>query len=450
MAMGSKKNILMLDVNPEVDRREVLEAKALKKAGYNVMLLTLSQDETYSEIIDGLPVLHVAAAACQCKKCGCNKFHFPINPFPLTEWISLIGQSSVTGEHITKLVTKHAPHTADKNFISINLKSTHLASFYAANPLDAGEAQIFSTAMYMSEVHAIHMNDMPTLKPGILLSKQFGVPAVYDAHELFPYQTYVSRHANKIFEIESRLIQHCDRVVVINEQQADVMREDYGYNKFVPFTNATERPDDLDLKKKYSLIRDRVAIPENHKIMIFMGGISFLRKTDQLLRGMALARKDVHMVFLTRSPNEEIEALIRLAHELGILSRVHVLDPVPWSEIVYWCASADVGVMPYQAMDMNTRLSCPNKMYEFIAAATPMIGSNELVNVKKIVGENDFGVLMPLHGPADYADLINAIFDEKGKGLEHYRDNIIKKGDQYLVDNEIGAFMKMYAEILPL
>ncbi|MGI9143218.1 MAG: glycosyltransferase, partial [Fluviibacter sp.] len=158
------------------------------------------------------------------------------------------------------------------------------------------------------------------------------------------------------------------------------------------------------------------------------------------------SRVAVHMVYLTWGM--EIHEFERMSTNLGIRDRVHFLNPVPWSEIVYWAASVDVGVMPYQALDLNTRISSPNKMYEFIAAGTPMIGSSELVNVAKVVPIEGFGVLRPLHVATDYAEVINEIFDPEQGGPGRFRANLIDKAHKYLWRAEASGFEAMYARLL--
>lgn len=329
------------------------------------------------------------------------------------------------------------------------LLSENLTTYFAEHPLDAWEMQVARLALAICDLDAIHMHDVPALRPGIFAAVRRGLPAIFDAHELYAYQPNVlGKRKAATFESEARLIHHCTRAVVINREQAEVMRSDYRYERFVTLTNATERPAGFDPRRRYELIRERLAIRPEDRIMLFIGGINTLRKIDQLMEGMSRSRADVHLVLLTWGG--EIPFFRNLARTLGIASRVHFLDPVPWSEIIYWCASADVGVMPYQALDMNTRISSPNKLYEFIAAATPVIGSSELVNVRSIVEQEGFGLLRPLHSPKDYAALIDAVFDESQGGPERFRPALIEKGDRYLWERESGDFIAMYRELLGL
>lgn len=318
---------------------------------------------------------------------------------------------------------------------------------FRKQPLDTWESSVLRFALELDVLDVVHAHDLPALRVATVIASQRGIPLVYDAHELYSYQPgIVGARRDRLFNTEHVLIRHVDEVVCINADQAKVMQRDHGPGSYTPLTNATTQPAGFDITRRYHLVSERIGLPEGTPTMLFMGGINRGRKIDLLLEGLAQARVPAHMIFLTWGM--EIPEFEALASKLGIRDRVHFLDPVPWSEIVYWAASVDVGVMPYQALDLNTRISSPNKMYEFIAAGTPMIGSSELVNVARVVTPEGFGVLLPLHEAADYAQLIDAIFDPAAGGPERFRPALIAKAHKYLWEAEAQGFAAMYRRLL--
>ena len=352
----------------------------------------------------------------------------------------------MVSQYFDPAVASHAEQAGGDVSIPIDLNSENLRIYFTDNPPDIWESKVIKLALAISDLNAVHVHDLPALRAGIFIGRQLGIPVIYDAHELYAYQpNIVGQRKSHCFEIESRLIHHCAEVVVINRQQAEIMREDYHYHRFTVLTNATVRPEGFDPARRYDLIRQHLPIPPQEKIMIFMGGINSLRKIDELLVGMSMARKDVHMVFLTFGT--EIPFYKNLAQELGIAERVHFLPPVPWDDIVYWCASADVGVMPYQLTTVQEQCGSPNKMYEFIAAATPMIGTSEIDNIRTIVEGEHFGVVLPLHEPKDYAALIHLVFDENLGGCERFRPDLLARAERYLWDREAEDFIAMYQRL---
>jgi glycosyltransferase involved in cell wall biosynthesis len=292
----------------------------------------------------------------------------------------------------------------------------------------------------------LQANDLPTLKAAAMISATLGCPIVYDAHELYSYQPGIpSDVAKRMFEEERILSQLAVATLVINSDQAEVMAKDFGLKRLVPCTNAIDPPPDFDPASRPRLIQSAIGLKAHERVMLFQGAVNIARRIDLLVKGLALAKsKHVHLAFLTFSDPEFFR---KMAKDLGIGHRVHFLPPVAWDDMINWCASADCGVMPYQATDLNTKISSPNKMYEFIQACTPMIGSSELVNVERIVGRNGFGVLAPLREASDYANVIDEMFDESKGGAERFRPAILAKRRDYTWERAFQPVRELYREL---
>jgi glycosyltransferase involved in cell wall biosynthesis len=291
-------------------------------------------------------------------------------------------------------------------------------------------------------------NDAVTLRAAVEIKALLGIPLVYDAHELYSYQPGIPHQkAKELFREERQLLSYVDELVVINKQQGQIMERDLDVKSWTACSNATPWPPRFDINKRYDWIRDEAAIPLNHKIILFQGGINVQRRIDLLLKGLAaVRRKDIHLVFLTFG--SEIPQFKAMAEDLGIGDRVHFLDIVPWDEVLFWAASADAGIMPYQATDQNTTISSPNKMYEFIMAGTPMIGSSELINVRRVVETENFGVLVPFRSSQDYTAAIEEMFDRSRGGAERFRPALIERAHVYSWDNESTNVMVMYRRLI--
>ncbi len=301
------------------------------------------------------------------------------------------------------------------------------------------------------EPDVITANDFPTLRVAVAAKKRLGVQLVYDAHELYAYQPGMGHERSKrIFREETALLRHVEYGIVLNKAQALIMRRDSNWKgTYAICPNATNTPEDFDITKRYDLVRERIDIPKDHKIMMFQGGINKLRRTDILLQGLAQAKtKNVHMVFLTFGA--EIEEFQELAYELGLASRVHFLPFMPWDEIVYWAASVECGMLPYAVKDQNSAIGSPNKMFEFINAGTPMIGPWYIPGIRNKLQGEGFGLTRHLYEAEDFADAIDSFFDEKLGGWERFRPALIEKAHKYHWDVQVENVMAMYESISKL
>lgn len=456
-------NILMLDISAITDRRIILEAQSLIQQGHQVILCSgrssLEQKEKEKDknirIYRFFKTTFLEACFKQTSIDELKKLSQVLSQYKY--------QTGSRLKAYLKLALIH-PRWA---LIQMNLINTPLPeilhqiirvalSCYSLNPklMFAGsknrpmqiqiEEQIFPT--FKPDV--IHCHDYPSLKMATNLAEKLNVPLIYDAHELYSYQPGIPKSISKeIFKNEKILIQKVHTCITVNQQQADIMAADFHFSHFLPISNATIEPKDFNPHEKYDLIRAHTAIPQNEPIMLFQGGINRLRKIDLLLEGLAQVKQKIHMVFITFG--NEVDEFKQMAQTLHISDRVHFLPEVPWEDMIYWAASADVGILPYQADDTNTKISSPNKMYEFICSATPMIASSALINVHETLTKEHFGVSYLLKKPEDYAKAIEIMFDEQLGGPKRFKEALLTHRHRYLWAHEaqtLGQFYHKLAE----
>jgi glycosyltransferase involved in cell wall biosynthesis len=492
--------VLMLDRNFLVDRRITLMAQSLDKAGHEIRLVHTRIPEEFSDLSESRrrlpktpdPMLHLALAEdgedynlsseglgsapphiIESRKGGYRDGRMRMrigNDFRRKLRKARFGKLGMMAGFYSRYPDIAVDHVKDIKWLGplrhlvalpFKLLATPVyirsalnkpkgipsARIKGARPLDAWEETVVRYAYEHWRPDVVCANDAVTLRAGVEIKKLLGIPLVYDAHELYSYQPGIPHdEAKRLFMEEFNLMKHVDQLIVINSQQGAIMERDLDARNWIACTNATPWPDRFQITARYDWIRDETHIPEGHRIILFQGGINRERRIDYILRGLAAARrKDIHIVFLTFG--SEIPFFREMAQDLGIGDRVHFLDLVPWDEMLFWAASADAGIMPYQATDQNTAISSPNKMYEFIMAGTPMIGSSDLVNVSRVVEGEGFGVLARFRNDADYTAAINEMFDERKGGPERFRPALIANARKYSWENESRAVMEMYAKL---
>ena len=115
-----------------------------------------------------------------------------------------------------------------------------------------------------------------------------------------------------------------------------------------------------------------------------------------------------HLVLL--GAGQDRERLAQLAAEPRFGGRVHLLDPVPPSDLLPWVASADVGAMPMPPRNLNLYLSSPNKLFECLAAGVPVVVSDFPV-VRRIVIDDPDGPLGRTCAPTSASDVARALHE---------------------------------------
>ena len=79
-----------------------------------------------------------------------------------------------------------------------------------------------------------------------------------------------------------------------------------------------------------------------------------------------------------------------MAGEAGLYERVHFHPAVPPGGLLDVTASADVGLCLIEPLTESLRLSLPNKLFEYLAAGIPVVGTR-LPEIRRVIEEYDVG-----------------------------------------------------------
>jgi len=284
-------------------------------------------------------------------------------------------------------------------------------NFNLSDPLPFTSA--FESAAADVEADLIQVHDLPTLEAGVNIANARGLPLVYDAHELYPEQRSFSSVQKRICsDAERRLIRRADLVFAVNESIATEMAKRYEIERPIAIWNAINRNSEFNSDIKYDLLREKTGIPSDKKIILFQGGYSRNRNLENLIAAMARVRNPSVVLVMLGFGNFGI-LLQRRAEKLGLLhKRVFFLEAVPQSELIRHSASADLGIIPYPHVDLNTYYCTPNKLFEFIQAELPIL-ANDSPELRRFVQDTGFGMTHPMRTAAEIAVAIDTAFDYK-------------------------------------
>ncbi len=239
---------------------------------------------------------------------------------------------------------------------------------------------------------AWHAHDLAGLA-AIAPSLPAGVPLVYDSHELF-LETGTALQLPGPLRLllrayERRLVARTAAVVTVNEALAAVLRRRYRPRRIVTVHNCPDRWDPP--VEQPSLLRVAAGIPASSPLILYHGALSASRGIEQLMEALHQpGLGDAHLVLM--GTGELRDAYRTAAADSRWNGRLHVLDPVLPAELLGWVASADVGAMPLQPSTLNLRLSTPNKLFECLAAGTPVVAS-DFPALRRIIVDDPDGPL---------------------------------------------------------
>lgn len=248
--------------------------------------------------------------------------------------------------------------------------------------------------------------DFDTLAAGVVLQQETGAALLYDAHEFWPYSMPGARHWYSEFwnGFGRPLVQAADLAVTVSPPLAAAMAAEYG-REFGTLPNCASRTDrdTVDIEEKLAKTAGRHDV-----VFLFQGAFALERGIDRLIS--AWRHVEGPGVLLLRGPDNDYKRqLMGLADSLGLLGgRVQFPPAVAEHELVRAAAEADFGVIPYEPLNINNRLCCPNKLSQYLAAGLPVI-SNELDFVKSVVVGNKIGFVVEFRDQRATAALFSRV-----------------------------------------
>lgn len=397
-----RTRVLMIVQDTHIDRRIVQEARSLAAAGYDVRVLGRAPGAVdVHEELDGIPVERVAI----------------VGRDPRYRWLyRLLGR-----ERGSWLVARWGVLTRRPSFRLVALP-------YAI----AADADVY------------HAHDLSNLELASRAADERGARLVYDAHELFPeIRARAIRIRRRAWRrVEHALLPRADLTITVNELIADELARRHDVARPLVLHNCPDPPTAFDPRCRYDLTRARLGLPSTTKVVLYQGGFAASRGLENLIRSACHLRGDAVVVLLGRG--ELQRKLEDLAARVGG-GRVHFLEAVPQEELLAYTASADVAVIPYAAVDLNTYYCSPNKLYDYIQAAVPIV-ANDLPYLRRIVAENDIGVVADLGTPERLAAAVDSILGAPADAAR-FRENLLRIGPAYSWREEEPRLLAAYAQL---
>ena len=369
---------------PYIDKRILLEAKTLARAGFEVSILSpLPFSEKGCEDA-GVIFLSVA-----------------------TEKKTAGGFIIKTKDRLREMFPGWLYPTAKRLFFSI--KSADFIPY---------KKEMVKAAMdYAPDICFAH--DLPALPIARDAVSGTGALIVYDSHEFFIGQHAVRGKRRRFFEhMEKECIGAAGLMLTVNDEIADIFNEKYGIRPKT-IQNASEcgaAPSRKDLQELLN-------IPANKKIVLYQGALHEGRNLEVLVEMAGNLPEDIVVVFIGTGFLKN--KLKKKAGAGGLLGKkAFFIDGVSFCEVVSYTAGADAGMVPYTAIDLNTKFCTPNKLYEYISARVPIIENSDLVSVGRLIDRYKIGICADFTDPGRLAVEITDFL--ASAGLAKLKENMGK------------------------
>ncbi|MFB4317381.1 D-inositol-3-phosphate glycosyltransferase [Actinomadura sp. 21ATH] len=300
----------------------------------------------------------------------------------------------------------------------------------------------------------IHTHYWLSGQAGWAAKQRWGVPLVHSMHTMAKVKNAAlaegdTPEPHERVVGEEQVVASSDQLVANTAKEYRELIDLYGAD---PARVATVYPGvDLDLFRPEpptaaGTARDRLRLPRDAYVLLFVGRIQPLKAPDVLLRAAArmladdpaLRRRLVVAVVGGPSGSARCrpEGLQSLAAELGISDVVRFEPPAPQEELADWYRAADVTVVPSHSESFGL------VAVESQACGTPVVAA-AVGGLCTAVKHGESGILIDGHDPADYAAVLRRLDAAPG-----HRDRLARRAVRHATgfgwDATVDRLLEVY------
>jgi D-inositol-3-phosphate glycosyltransferase len=259
-----------------------------------------------------------------------------------------------------------------------------------------------------------------------LAAERWDVPLVHTMHTMAKVKNLTLAEGDSPEPVareigEAQVVAAADRLVANTDEEAKSLVELYDAD---PARVVTVPPGvDLDLFRPgpKAAARQRLGLPADAAVLLFVGRIQPLKAPDVLLRAVArlldtrpeLAKRLVVAVVggLSGSGLTHPDSLTGLTAQLGLSDLVRFTDPVPQPALADWYRAADLTAVPSYSESFGL------VAIESQACGTPVVAT-AVGGLRTAVRDGVSGVLVESHAPDDYARVIGDLLTNDDRRRE--------------------------------
>jgi len=287
-----------------------------------------------------------------------------------------------------------------------------------------------------------HAHDLNTLPVAYWAKKRMSGKLVYDSHELFTETSTLSNIERVLAKVsEKYLIRRADRIITVNESIANELSKRYGIIPPAVIMNCPVINNRLN-KAENNLLRQALRIDKETPIILYHGGFAPNRGLQNLVISGNYLDKGIIVFMGWGKLEQELKDLVLAA---GLGDKVQFAKPVPQRELLNYATSATLGVIPYQFIGLNNYYTTPNKLFEYIAAGLPVVGSN-FPELSKVIKKWNLGKTFNPDDPKDITVAIDYVLSDRDRYNEMKR-NVLQAAKVFNWENESKKLLEIYRRL---
>ena len=280
-------------------------------------------------------------------------------------------------------------------------------------------------------------NDLDTLLPNFLISRLKSKPLVYDSHEMFCEGPELQgrRFVQSVWRtIEKWILPKLKHTYTVSQSIADNYNKQYNTN-FQIIRNIPK----LEVKKKKV---EKLQFNDK-KIILYQGVMNPGRGLKEIITAMPFIDSAVLLIIGFGKVEEELKELVV---KIGVEDKVFFFGKVSFEHLVFYTKQADIGLLLERPLGLSFKYALPNKLFDYIHAELPIIAS-PLLEIKRIMDENEIGVIIENYNPKYLADIVNIMLNSLEK-RKVWKANMVKLKQELNWEKESKRLNKIFSDFL--
>ena len=301
--------------------------------------------------------------------------------------------------------------------------------------------KLFFTLLKKSDKQTILLaNDLDSLLPFYLVSKIKKLPLVFDSHEIFSELPSLQNRpkTKKVWKtLERFLVPKIKYFYTVRNGYTNWFRTEYGANPAV----IRNVPNRTKLNDKQDFIFFHLPPnPTNEKIVMYQGAINMSRGIDKMIEAFLHIDNCQFWIAGDGPKKTEYEQMVK---DLNLTNRIHFLGNIPPKTLKTITPLAEIGMSMEEDLGLSYRYALPNKLFDFMQAGIPILGTN-LPEIKKTIEEYKVGKVIDNHNPKHIAEKLQEILNE---GKKAYKINLQEAAKELCWENEENKLKTIFEQI---
>jgi glycosyltransferase involved in cell wall biosynthesis len=273
--------------------------------------------------------------------------------------------------------------------------------------------------------HALDLPALPACYIAALLRRK---PLIFESYEL-PLSTLPLSEMSRsrrflqalMTPLLAHIIPHSAGVIAVSPPIVQEIRKRYR----IPEVSLLRNIPEYKNIKRTNRLRRYLGLGPEMRIALYQGNIQPDRGLDGLVQAASFLDQDIIIVIMGQDMVGTKAQLEMQIERGGWTDRVKIIPPVPYSELLEWTSSADIGLITSSPdYSLNTQMMLPNKLFEFLMAGLPVL-STQLEATVEVIQKYEVGQVMTSHEPAEIGAAINAMIADPN-ALASMRQNALR------------------------